>query len=383
MDQATPASLPSRRRWLREAGGGFGSLALSAMLFKDGVAKANPLAGYAPPNGRPHFRPRAKSVIWIFLCGGVSHLESFDPKPELNKYAGKSIGDTPYKEVLDPKRVNANIVGANPAHGDRKTIMPLQTGYRAYGQSGLLVGDWFSSIGQCADDIAVVRSLWTIHNDHGAQLASALEELGPCFIKLGQLMSTRPDLPPPSYVLHSSPGRLHVLWRVRDIAPSRVEQLQKQLARELLTDRAATSCTQTTRLPGFFNHKRQPSVRVGIEYLHWRDVFVARDLPAVGAGTTPSSMTKARRPLPATRSVERARAFLQCVDPAVAGQQGDLRTFRVCCRIVRGFDLSDDEAVRALSEWNARCEPPWSERELRQKVMNARRYGREPEGGLL
>ena len=196
-------------------------------------------------------------------------------------------------------------------------------------------------------------------------------------------LSTRPDLPPPSYVLHSSPGRLHVLWRVRDIAPSKVEQLQKELARELLTDRAATSCTQTTRLPGFFNHKRQPSVRVGIEYLHWRDVFVARDLPAVGAGTTPSSMTKARRPLPATRSVERAKALLQCVDPAVAGQQGDLRTFRVCCRIVRGFDLSDDEAVRALSEWNARCEPPWSERELRQKVMNARRYGREPQGGLL
>lgn len=196
-------------------------------------------------------------------------------------------------------------------------------------------------------------------------------------------LSTRPDLPPPSYVLHSSPGRLHVLWRVRDIAPSRVEQLQKQLARELLTDRAATSCTQTTRLPGLFNHKRQPSVRVGIEYLQWRDVFVTRDLPAVCAGATPSSMTKPRRPLPATRSVERARVFLRCVDPAVAGQQGDLRTFRVCCRIVRGFDLSDDEAVRALSEWNARCEPPWSERELRQKVMNARRYGREPQGGLL
>jgi len=44
---------------------------------------------------------------------------------------------------------------------------------------------------------------------------------------------------------------------------------------------------------------------------------------------------------------------------------------------------TDDEAVRALSEWNARCEPPWSERELRQKVTNARRYGREPQGGLL
>lgn len=196
-------------------------------------------------------------------------------------------------------------------------------------------------------------------------------------------LSTRPDLPPPSYVLHSSPGRLHVLWRVRGIAPSRVEQLQKLLARELRTDRAATSSAQTTRLPGLFNHKRRPSVRVGIEYLHWQDVFVSGDLPAVGAETTLPSMPKARRPLPAARSVDRARAFLQRVDPAVAGQQGDLRTFRVCCRIVRGFDLSDDEAVRALSEWNARCEPPWSEHELRQKVTNARRYGREPQGGLL
>jgi hypothetical protein len=107
-------------------------------------------------------------VIWIFLCGGVSHVESFDVKPELNKYAGKSIGDTPYAEVL--KAEGKDVIGANPAHGNRKVIMPLQTGYKAYGESGLVVGDWFKNIGECADDLAVVRSLWTIHNDHGAQL---------------------------------------------------------------------------------------------------------------------------------------------------------------------------------------------------------------------
>src|SRR5687767_2368747 len=158
----------SRRSFLVDTGMGFTGLALGAMLFRDGVRASE--GSWSPPTGDPHKAARAKSVIWIFLCGGVSHLESFDVKPELNKYAGKSISDTPYKDVLDPKRVNANIIGANPSHGDRKTIMPLQTGYRAYGQSGLLVGDWFSSIGQCADDIAVVRSLWTVHNDHGAQL---------------------------------------------------------------------------------------------------------------------------------------------------------------------------------------------------------------------
>lgn len=196
-------------------------------------------------------------------------------------------------------------------------------------------------------------------------------------------LSTRPDLPPPSYVLHSSPGRLHVLWRVRNIATSSVELLQKQLARELLTDRAATSCAQTTRLPGYFNHKRQPSIQVAIEYLRWRDVFTAVDLPTIHAEMNPQIVTAARRSSPRASRAERARAFLKRVDPAVSGQGGDLQTFRVCCRIVRGFDLSDDEAVRVLGEWNARCEPPWSEPELRQKVMNARKYGREPLGSLL
>jgi hypothetical protein len=149
---------------------GFTGLALGAMLFRDGVARANDSAAWHPPDGKPQFPPKAKSVIWIFLCGGVSHLESFDVKPELNKYAGKSIEETPYKDVLDPERVQKNIVGANPSHGNRKTIMQLQAGYKTYGKSGLVVGDWFEHIGECADDLAVVRSLWTIHNDHGAQL---------------------------------------------------------------------------------------------------------------------------------------------------------------------------------------------------------------------
>ena len=217
--------------------------------------------------------------------------------------------------------------------------------------------------------LAQVRHLFLEEDADGPGLLAAL--------------STRPDLPPPSYVLHSSPGRLHVLWRVRDIAPPRVELLQKQLARELLTDRAATSSAQTTRLPGFFNHKRNPSSPVGIEYLRWRDVFCAEDLPEVDAATPARVATTTRRSVMASGPVERARAFLQRVGPAVSGQCGDLLTFRVCCRLVRGFDLSDDEAVRVLSEWNARCEPPWSERELRQKIANARRYGREPQGGLL
>ena len=157
----------SRRSFLVDTGMGFTGLALGAMLFRDGQLTAK-----ADPHSAPSkiLQPKAKSVIWLFLCGGVSHLESFDVKPELNKYSGKSIDETPFKDVLDPKKVEKNIIGANPSHGNRKTIMPLQTGYKAYGESGLVVGDWFKNIGECADDLAVVRSLWTIHNDHGAQL---------------------------------------------------------------------------------------------------------------------------------------------------------------------------------------------------------------------
>lgn len=157
----------TRRSFLVDTGMGFTGLALSAMMFSDKKSFGDE---WARPTGNPHSSPKAKSVIWIFLCGGVSHLESFDVKPALNKYAGKSIEETPYAGVLDPKKVQKDIVGGNPAHGNRKVIMPLQTGYKQYGESGLVVGDWFRHVGECADDLAIVRSLWTIHNDHGAQL---------------------------------------------------------------------------------------------------------------------------------------------------------------------------------------------------------------------
>jgi hypothetical protein len=157
----------SRRTFLADTGMGFTGLALGALLFKDGVLRADDSV-WRPPTGQPHFTPRAKSVIWIFLCGGVSHLESFDVKPELNKFAGKSIDETPHKDVLMTE--GKDVIGGNPKHGNRKTIMPLQTGFKPYGECGLVVGDWFKHVGECADDLAVVRSLWTIHNDHGAQL---------------------------------------------------------------------------------------------------------------------------------------------------------------------------------------------------------------------
>jgi hypothetical protein len=195
-------------------------------------------------------------------------------------------------------------------------------------------------------------------------------------------ITARPDLPPPSYVLRSSPGRVHIFWRVRGFANDKVEQLQRHLADELGTDLAATPCTQTTRLPGFLNHKYTPAVPVDVTYGDATGMYTRNDFPPL--------QTRVERRSTAPTGVgagadimTRAHHYLSALPTAVAGQHGDLATFRACCRLVRGFRLTDSEALSILQDWNARCQPPWTEHELTAKLRHARRYGREPLGGLL
>ncbi len=163
-------SRASRRTFLTDMGLGFTGLALSALLQQDGYGAEN--EGWRPPDGKPHFPPRAKSVIWIFLRGGLSHLESFDPKPALDKYAGMSISETPFKDVQNPEKLKrVRVVVVNDANGQqRNKLYPRQVGFKKYGQSGIEVSDWFSHIGSCIDDIAVIRSMWTTDDNHGAQV---------------------------------------------------------------------------------------------------------------------------------------------------------------------------------------------------------------------
>jgi hypothetical protein len=173
-----PSPALSRRAFLADTGMGFTGLALGAMLHRDGVARAagtssDPHASWSPPDGRPHFAPKAKSVIWLFMIGGASHMETFDPKPALNEYADKSIDETPYKDALDSPLVSENvrIVVPNDANGHIwPKIYPLQVGYRQRGESGIAVSDWWPHLGECVDDLAVIRSMWTTDNNHGAQL---------------------------------------------------------------------------------------------------------------------------------------------------------------------------------------------------------------------
>ena len=196
-------------------------------------------------------------------------------------------------------------------------------------------------------------------------------------------MQARQDLPSPSYVLHSSPNHIHVFWRVTGFDRDSVERLQKQLARELQTDPAATPVTQNTRLPGFFNHKRKEPHLVTVEYLDTKARYGPTEFPRPDE---PPSWMPSRRPLGVrldVSTVDRAKRYLASVPPAIAGQHGDVHTFRVCCRLIRGFALNEGQALHALKEWNARCQPPWAPEELLDKLRRAARYGREPVGGLL
>lgn len=157
-----------RRTFLGNVGAGFSGIALSAMLQRDGYGAP---AEWRPPDGRPHFTPKAKNVILLFMRGGVSHIESFDPKPAINKYAGKTIGETPYKDVQDPEKLKSvRVVAVNANAYQRNELYPLQIGFKKYGQSGIEVSDWFRHVGDCVDDIAVIRSMWTTDNCHGAQM---------------------------------------------------------------------------------------------------------------------------------------------------------------------------------------------------------------------
>lgn len=174
----TPHILPvtSRREFLSRAGCGFGALALGYLLGLDGPrARAanismdplNPLT--ARP---PHLTPKAKSVIWLFMEGGPSHLDLFDPKPTLTKLGGQPM----------PESFGKVITAMGTANN---TLMPSKRVFQQYGQSGLWVSDWYPHIAQHMDDIAVIRSCWANGLNHVGSVTQ---------MNTGDILAGRPSL---------------------------------------------------------------------------------------------------------------------------------------------------------------------------------------------
>ena len=146
----------TRREFVREACCGFGGLALASLLHDEQLraANSNPLAAK-----RPHLPAKAKSVIFLFMAGGPSHVETFDPKPLLNKLNGQKrpdeFGEAKYQFV----------------HADARLLGTKRT-FRKYGASGIEVSDLFPHTATCIDDIAVLRSC---HGDSVVHSAAQYE----------------------------------------------------------------------------------------------------------------------------------------------------------------------------------------------------------------
>ena len=99
-------------------------------------------------------------------------MESFDPKPQLTKHAGKTIEESPWGDkVLKSPFYRKNVRDfAGTLRNLMPKLYPLQVGFRKRGESGIEVSDWWPHLSECVDDLSVVRSMWTTDNDHAAQL---------------------------------------------------------------------------------------------------------------------------------------------------------------------------------------------------------------------
>jgi hypothetical protein len=143
--------LPTRRQVLARLGGGMGGMALAALLGDNHAhaAETPGMASFDLTPKPPHFAPRARAVIQLFMHGGPSHIDLLDPKPVLEKYHGKP----PPKEVADDEKITGNL---------------LQSPYKfhKHGESGLEFAETLPHIASHADEIAVIRSMFTEHRNH-------------------------------------------------------------------------------------------------------------------------------------------------------------------------------------------------------------------------
>ncbi len=158
-------SFNSRRDFLRLAGSGFGALALAAL---DAQAEVSSPFAVKPQ----HFPAKAKSVIFLFMEGGPSHIDLFDHKPELNKRAGQPLPAS-FGKVLTPMGTGGNKLLASKRKWDR------------HGKSGLEISDWMPHTAKLADELCVMRACW----------ADGLNHVGSvCQMNTGSTLAGRPCL---------------------------------------------------------------------------------------------------------------------------------------------------------------------------------------------
>ena len=155
----------TRRHILQQAGAGFGGLALQSLLGADGVlSSANPMAPRAPL-----FAPKAKSVIFLFMYGGPSHVDLFDPKPALAKWHGQPIPLW--------KKEDSFMVGKT-----KNVAMKSPYKFAKHGDAGIDMAEVYPNLARHADDLCMIRSMHAESNNHGP----ALFQMNSGFIQAGR-----------------------------------------------------------------------------------------------------------------------------------------------------------------------------------------------------
>jgi hypothetical protein len=145
----------TRREFLNRCGMGMGTLGLGTLMQGALGPQAWGETGYASPltPKQPHFAPKAKRIIHLFMNGGPSHIDTFDPKPALEKYAGKAL---PMENLRTERKTGA--------------AFPSPFKFKKYGQSGIEVSELFSNVAESIDDIAVIRSCYADVPNHEPSL---------------------------------------------------------------------------------------------------------------------------------------------------------------------------------------------------------------------
>ena len=168
----------TRRECIGDLAGGFASLALTGLLSSDGFFESQAVAAdgvtpYGNPlNAKPpHFSPKAKHVIFLFMNGGPSHLDTFDYKPLLVE--------------LDYKTALVNTKGSNGEEKNEGHILGPKWSFKQHGQSGQWVSDLFPHVATCVDDIAFIKSMTTDSSRHGSAML---------MMNAGRVLSGHPSL---------------------------------------------------------------------------------------------------------------------------------------------------------------------------------------------
>src|SRR6266704_5504608 len=137
----------TRRQMLMQCAGGFGGVALWALLGDKALGSIQPGTGSLPAT---HFPARARNIIFLYMDGGPSQIDTFDPKPLLARENGQ-----PFKMKMEPTQFNDN----------GKTLASPWT-FKNGGQSGIPVSDLFPRVRECVDDLAVIRSMTSNFSEH-------------------------------------------------------------------------------------------------------------------------------------------------------------------------------------------------------------------------